>query len=110
MAGRPRLEGVVVSWTRTDAPDGPPGPAKGTLVVSNATGSQLWFLHARPRGRGGWGVELLDRVLMDGGVQEVRLEPGMYELRAETGDGTRIGKTGMEVIAGESVTWVVELE
>ena len=80
------------------------------LVVTNHTARSLWSFNVRGHGCGSWGDELLEGAIPPGASAAWEVEPGVYHLRAETADGTRIQHFGVSMARGQLARWVVEEE
>ncbi|MHB1194716.1 MAG: hypothetical protein ACYC6F_16950 [Longimicrobiales bacterium] len=80
------------------------------LVVTNRLGRSIWSFNVRAHCSGSWGGELLEGAILPGASSAWEVEPGIYHLRAETADGTRIQHFGLSVACGQLARWVVEEE
>lgn len=111
MKGKLQVETVPGAGVAPDAPRcASDAGACALLVVTNRTRRSLWSFNVRSHPGGSWGDELLEGAILPGGSAAWQVEPGIYHLRAETADGTRIQHTGLAVACGQLARWVVEDE
>lgn len=105
----PHPEGADASPTAQSLHD-PPLTPRALLVVSNATGRSLWSFNVRGSRAGTWGRDILEGVIPPAGSATWEVRPGVYHLRAETGDGHRLHHFGLELKSGQLARWIIEEE
>lgn len=84
------------------------GEGGALLVVTNATGRALWSFNVKGHRSGCWGDDILEGAVLPGETAVWEIPPGLYHLRAETGDGARVHHFGAELQVGHMARWVVE--